>query len=294
MTANKKGRQPATPKENNSAADTTTLTHCCDGLYQAAPQLADATAVPQFIRKPFLDVENGFWLSVVELDGAPWFVAMDVAKALGYRDAHNMARRLDDNEVRTLIVSTNGGDREATIINESGLYSVILKSRKPEARRFKSWVTDVVLPSIRQNGGYVIGQEVDSSEVFLAKAVAHAHAVITRKTAALKAAEHQLAVAAPKAEFYDSYADAGGSFGFRQTAKTLGIKELDFSEFLTDRGIMYYLGEKLTAKAPHIKAGRFIQRAGVAKNGHAYTESRFTPKGIAWIASLLAEGGTDE
>ena len=87
-------------------------------------------------------------------DGEPWFVARDVAAALDYSVAKDMTRNLDDDEKGGQIVPTLGGDQEMTVINESGLYSAILKSRKPEAKRFKKWVTSEVLPSIRKTGSY--------------------------------------------------------------------------------------------------------------------------------------------
>ena len=88
------------------------------------------------------------------IDDQPWFVAADVSAALEYRDAGNMARNLDDDEKGTQIVSTLGGDQEMLVINESGLYSAILRSRKAEAKRFKKWVTAEVLPAIRKHGRY--------------------------------------------------------------------------------------------------------------------------------------------
>lgn len=91
---------------------------------------------------------------VVLKDGEPWFVAGDVAAVLGYRDAANMARNLDEDEKGTQIVSTLGGDQEVSVISESGLYAAVLKSRRPEARSFRKWVTADVLPSIRKTGGY--------------------------------------------------------------------------------------------------------------------------------------------
>jgi prophage antirepressor-like protein len=87
-------------------------------------------------------------------DGEPWFVAGDVAGALDYSEAKDMTRNLDDDEKGRQIVPTLGGDQEMTVINESGLYSAILKSRKPEAKAFKKWVTSEVLPSIRKTGSY--------------------------------------------------------------------------------------------------------------------------------------------
>lgn len=88
------------------------------------------------------------------IDGEPWFVATDISVALQYRDSFNMCRNLDDEEKGTQIVSTPGGDQEMLVINESGLYSAILRSRKAEAKRFKKWVTAEVLPAIRKHGRY--------------------------------------------------------------------------------------------------------------------------------------------
>lgn len=89
-------------------------------------------------------------------DGEPWFVASDVCLTLGYRDSANGMRCLDDDEKGTHIVSTLGGNQKLTIINESGLYSLVLRSRKPEARKFSKWVTSEVLPAIRKTGSYAV------------------------------------------------------------------------------------------------------------------------------------------
>jgi prophage antirepressor-like protein len=91
---------------------------------------------------------------VLDENSEPWFVAADVAQSLDYRMASDMTRSLDDDERGTQIVRTPSGDQEMLVINESGLYSAILKSRKPEAKRFKRWVTHEVLPSIRKTGSY--------------------------------------------------------------------------------------------------------------------------------------------
>lgn len=97
---------------------------------------------------------DGLPVRSLQIKGEPWFVAADVAAVLEYRDAFNMARMLDEDERGTRIVSTPSGPQDMTIISESGLYAAILKSRKPEAQRFRRWVTGEVLPSIRKTGGY--------------------------------------------------------------------------------------------------------------------------------------------
>ena len=93
---------------------------------------------------------------VTDERGEPWFVAADVAAILDYRTASDMTRMLGEDEKGTQIVSTLGGPQEATIISESGLYACILKSRKPDAQRFRKWVTAEVLPSLRKTGAYMV------------------------------------------------------------------------------------------------------------------------------------------
>jgi len=98
-------------------------------------------------------------------NGEPWWVLADVCKVLDLKNPTHSANRLDDDERATLNVGRQG---EATIINESGLYSVILTSRKPAAKRFKKWVTSEVLPAIRKTGGYMVGRHKKTSDCMAA------------------------------------------------------------------------------------------------------------------------------
>lgn len=131
--------------------------------------------------------------TIVKDDGEIWFVAPDVATVLGYRNAPDMVRNLDNDEISTtqIVRSSSGGNPNITIINESGLYSATIKSRKLEAKQFKKWVTSDVLPSIRKNGGYIVGQENDDPELILAKALQVANNVILRKTQELQQAQNE-------------------------------------------------------------------------------------------------------
>jgi len=100
--------------------------------------------------------------------------------------------------------------------------------------------------------------------------------------------ENKLAIAAPKVDFVDSYVEASGSLGFREAAKLLKVKETDFRLFLMDHDIMYKLAGKLTPYSQHLDAGRFTVKTGENQhNGHAFTQVKFTTKGIQWIAGLL-------
>lgn len=127
------------------------------------------------------------------IDDQPWFVAADVSSALEYRIAGDMTRNLDEDEKGTQIVRTPGGDQEMLVINESGLYSAILRSRKAEAKRFKKWVTSEVLPAIRKHGRYEDTQGVMTPMVdeLLGKAGAMRLSNVMRCRVAKLDAEHQ-------------------------------------------------------------------------------------------------------
>lgn len=108
-------------------------------------------------------------------DNHPWFIASDVAKILGYRDAANMVRRLETDEKGTRSVSTLGGEQALTIISEPGLYRAIFGSRIPAAMRFKWWVFHEVLPNLRHNGRYVMrGRRPSRDEIGQMNRQAHA------------------------------------------------------------------------------------------------------------------------
>lgn len=117
-----------------------------------------------------------FSVRVITRDNQPWFVANDICNALGYsnpRDA--IAKHLDNDEKGVATSDTLGGSQQLTIINESGLYALVLRSRKPEARKFAKWVTSEVLPSIRQTGSYQAEPQ--------AQRAANAHKLATKATA---------------------------------------------------------------------------------------------------------------
>lgn len=130
----------------------------------------------------------------------------------------------------------------------------------------------------------------ESAGVSIPQTMAAALRLAADQAEALEAAHQKLAIAAPKVDFVDRYVQAEGLKGFREVAKLLKANEARFTEFLLDRGIMYRLAGKLTASAPHLNAGRFELRTGVADhNGHAFTTSKFTPKGIDWVAGEWAK-----
>lgn len=104
-----------------------------------------------------------------------------------------------------------------------------------------------------------------------------------------QAANQALAIAAPKVEFVDRYVEASGLKGFRQTAKLLRANEARFREFLLDKKIMYRMGGEWQAYQQHIDAGRFDIKTGTTDGGHAFNQTKFTPKGVTWVAGLWAQ-----
>lgn len=110
-----------------------------------------------FTFTPYASSGDGFNLSATVKDGQPWFIAADVCRSLDLD--RTAVRRLDEDEKGVRIMHTPGGPQSVSVINESGLYHLIFTSNKDSARRFRKWVTDIVLPSIRKHGGYINGQE---------------------------------------------------------------------------------------------------------------------------------------
>lgn len=137
----------------------------------------------------------------LNLNGEPWFVLRDVCEVLGLGNSRMVADRLDEDEKGVSQIYTLGGVQNATIISESGLYNVILRSDKPEAKPFRKWVTAVVLPSIRKNGGYIAGQETLSPEELMAKALLVAQKTIEEKDKQLTHAAEQAKLDAPLVHF---------------------------------------------------------------------------------------------
>lgn len=148
----------------------------------------------------------------VQKDGQPWFVAADVCRAL---DMDKTAtRRLDDDEKGLHSTQTPGGKQNLVIVNEPGLYALVLGSRKPEARAFKRWITHEVIPSIRRSGGYIAGQESMTDAELLSKALLVAQRQIEARDA-------QIETMQPKALFADAVSASKTSILISELAKML-------------------------------------------------------------------------
>lgn len=175
----------------------------------------------------------------VQRDGEPWFVLKDVCAVLGISKYRDTADRLDEDERGSARVDTLGGAQDMTIINESGLYNVILRSDKPEARPFRKWVTAEVLPSIRKTGGYISGQDSLSPEELMAKALMVAQKTLAERDARISALTVENQILQPKADYFDQLVDRNLLTGFRETAKLLEVSPKRFVDFLLEKKYIY-------------------------------------------------------
>lgn len=164
--------------------------------------------------------EFGTVRAIRDENGESMFVAKDVAVILGYRDAANMTRRLEEDEKGTRSVSTPGGEQQMAVITEPGLYSAILGSRVPEARAFKRWVTHEVLPALRRDGGYMVARD-ETPEQTMARAVLLAQATIDRQKSRIAGLEAENEEMRPKALFADAVAASDGTCLIGEFAKML-------------------------------------------------------------------------
>lgn len=189
---------------------------------------------------------NGQEVRTVEMNGQPWFVAVDVCNVLEIGNPSQAASRLDDDEKGIISNDTPGGKQKMTIVSESGLYSLILGSRKPEAKQFKRWITHEVIPSIRKTGGYIAGQETLSPEELMAKALLVAKQTLAERDARineLSCANSELTVQnqilLPRAQYFDELVDRNLLTNFRETAKELGIAPKRFVNWLIEQKYIY-------------------------------------------------------
>lgn len=184
-------------------------------------------------------------IRTITKDDEPMFCLIDICKALEIRNATDVAKRLDEDELTRLNLGSRAG--ETNFITESGLYAVILRSDKPNAKKFRKWVTSEVLPSIRKNGGYIAGQETLSDEELMAKALLVANNKIAERDKIIEQKQARIEQMKPKEIFADAVA-----------ASHTSILVGDLAKLICQNG--YQIGQKrlfdwLRANGYLIKAG---------------------------------------
>lgn len=235
--------------------------------------------------------EENKLVRTMNISGEPWFVLKDVCDVLGLSTPARVAERLDSDEVsQAHLIDSVGRSQEMTIISESGLYNVILRSDKPEAKPFRKWVTAVVLPSIRKNGGYIAGQEELSPQELMAKALLVAQKTLTDRDARIKELTAQNQIMQPKAEYFDELVARNLLTNFRETAKELGIKEKDFIGWLLDHKYVYRDQKNKLMPYAAKNNGLFEVKEGKGRhNDWAGTQTLITPKGRETFRLLCKE-----
>lgn len=230
---------------------------------------------------------NDKQVRTVEKDGDVWWVLKDVCDILDLNSPHKVAERLEEDEKGRNLIPTPGGDQEMAIINESGLYNVILRSDKPEAKPFRKWVTSEVLPSIRKHGAYMTPETLEAAILNPDTMIRICNALKQEqdKNKLLQAANSALtvdnAIMKPKADYFDDLVDRNLLTNFRETAKQLGVREKDFIRLLLEGKYIYRdKRKKLMPYAHYVESGLFeIKECTNDKTQWAGTQTLITPKG---------------
>ena len=224
-------------------------------------------------------------IRTLAIDDEPWLVGKDVAEILGYANPNEaISDHVDDEDKlnsKTLSsFSANLGQRGGWLINESGLYSLIMSSKLPAAKKFKRWVTSEVLPSIRKNGGYIAGQESMTPAELMASALLMAQKTLAEREARIADLTVQNQIMLPKAEYFDDCMARGGLMNFRDTAKLLGLKQKELIDnLLRDR---YLYRDKRGRLLPYEKRNDgYLQVKEAFNNASDWNgvQTLVTPKG---------------
>ncbi len=234
---------------------------------------------------------------VVMRDGEPWFVLADLCKVLDISNVGNVAARLDEAGVRQADIRSGGQMRAVTVVNESGMYEVVIRSDKPEAAAFRRWITGEVLPQIRKTGGYSTQPALSEDEI-----VHQALAITARRVEELT---ERVAELEPKAEVADKLLNAEGDLSVRDAAQSLtraGIKVGATRLFNTLEKQYGWIGRspadgRYRVKQTAIEAGYM----SVIPQSHYHPKTgvlvldapqpRVTPKGLQ---RLLVDHGADQ
>lgn len=234
--------------------------------------------------------------------GEPWFVAKDICDVLHYTNASKAISDHVDPEDKLNNGSLSSlGQRGGWLVNESGLYSLVLSSKLPAAKKFKRWVTREVLPTIRKTGGYITTAEADSDEDILAKAVLIAQKTIDLKNQQLQDKDSQIKKLELKAQALDTFTDVEDRLLVRDASKVLSnsgtpISEKQLREWMAANDWIYKHNGSWHATARHCTAGHLVmvmsQKHGTKADGTKFAfppTVRITRKGLALLHNRLGE-----
>ena len=230
-------------------------------------------------------------IRTVELDGEPWLVGKDVAEALGYTNPQKAVRDHVDEEDRTVNDSFTVNGTPITLINESGLYSLVLSSKLPTARKFRRGVTSEVLPSIRRTGGYNLPKDYPSALRALADTEEKRLALLAEN----EAQRQVIADFEPVRQYVDTILHSKGSLATSQIAADYGISARALNRILHEDGIQHKVNSQWILYREHMGKGwtdsRTIQFIHSDSRPDAKMMTYWTQKGRMMIHDLLARRG---
>lgn len=243
--------------------------------------------------KIFTNEEFGS-VRTVELNGEPWFVAVDVCRALEIVNNREAISRLDDDEKGVASTDTLGGEQKVAIVNEPGLYSLVLGSRKPEAKAFKRWITHEVIPTIRKHGAYMTDQVLqktleDPDYMISLLQNLKQEREEKKRLAAENAAQHeQIALMEPKADYFDDLVERNLLTSFRDAAKEFGIGQKQFIRWLMEHDYIYRDAHgKLMPYAAKNRGYFEVKEYRSEYSQNAGTQTLITPKGRETFRLLI-------
>ena len=229
-------------------------------------------------------------------DGEPWFVAADVCRALEID--RSQSRRLDEDEKGVYSIHTPGGAQDVTIVNEPGLYSLVLRSRKPEAKAFKRWITHEVIPSIRKTGGYIAGENQMSDDELVARALLMLKKKLEARNLELdqargeiKQKDAQIQRLAPKASYCDLVLQAKEAVPISLIAKDYGLSARALNAMLHDMRIQYKVDDVWLLYQPLTKKGYTKSVTYLTDSGVLAMRTLWTQKGRMFLYEKLKEKG---
>lgn len=177
------------------------------------------------------DFKGASLRTLIDKAGEPWFIAKDVCDILGLENSRKATAELDSDEKNTVTISDGiAGNPNKTIISEPGLYRLVMKSRKPEAKEFQRWVTHEVLPQIRRTGGYIPTTDADDDMTILAKAVMIGQRTMEEQKRRIAEQDAHIKALEPKARFADAVAASDGTCLVGELAKMLRQNGMDIGQ----------------------------------------------------------------
>lgn len=233
------------------------------------------------------------------VNGEVMFVGKDVADILGYQNgSRDINRHVDEEDRQKVMLFDGNQDKETIIINESGLYSLILSSKMPNAKKFKHWVTSEILPSIRKHGAYMTPETLEQAILNPEMMIKLCTALKDEqdKNKALQVVNSSLTVdnqiMKPKADYFDELVDRNLLTNFRDTAKQLHVGERKFIKFLLEKKYIYRDKRgKLKPYANKYEDLFDVKEFTNEKTGFCDTQTLITPKGRETFRLLLLKAG---